>query len=1128
MNDSFFKKSTKIALIVIFLFSLKVTYSGFSVLAQSLPVDTILYNGDPDKFINLVFLGDGYQNTELEDFLMDVENTTNAIFAAPPFKEYKSYFNVFAISAASTHSGASHPRTAVCPSASEHPYKNAYTTYACGFDSYGTHRLLWPKNFTAINSHIIENFPLYDQILMIVNTPYRGGGGGTIATGSMHPSASETMLHEMGHSFAGLADEYWSGTNAAEKPNMTQTGNPLTVKWNKWIGYEGVGVYSYYVEGAWGSQYWKRPHNSCKMRITGPNHPFCPVCKEAIVEEIHLRFGNPVISHTPNDTIIPYCAEPLSFELSLIVPVPNTLKVVWSLNGAPIENNQALVIIESSDLNVGENSLSVQVVDTTAFVRDSLHMVDQTYQIDWIINHQNFTAFDVSIEPDGAISFCEGDSLMLTASNAESYLWNNNSTSNSITVESTGEYYVTAMDENGCSAVSEPIEVNVNPDVSITHSDTTTFCLGGEVILTASEASTYLWSTGDTGQNITVNSSGLYDVTVTDSDGCSGTSSPILISVISPPVADISSSTAISYCEGDTLTLTAGMGNNYLWNDSSNTPSIYVTEPGNYWVIVNNLCGIDTSEIVAVSVHERPIPAIEASGPTTFCQGDEVMLSTDSAAAYLWSNGATSREISVSEAGAYTVTVTDSNGCSGTSVVQEIMLEFPPNATLTHDGPVTFCQGDNISLSASDGSSYLWNTGELSQSVTVSESGDYFVIVNNNCGTDTSEVLTIAVESFPYAAIVTNTGFTNFCQGDELELSVNSDGSYLWNNGAETQSISVSESGIFSVAVSNSCGTINSSPLTVTAETFPAASINASDTLIFCEGDSLMLIANGGFTYAWNTEETTQVIFASHSGDYYVIATNSCGVDTSSVVEVTVKEMPIALISPSGDSSPLGVLSICEGSDIMLTASDASAFLWSNGTETQSITVSEPGDYFVTITGENDCSATSAIETITITTVNTSVSIYDNILLANASDVSYQWFTCSGFYDPIDSATNQLFTAVENESYAVQITHNGCSEFSECITVTTVNTRSLDNSADLTVYPNPTSNFLTVRGTGLDEGLYTLALLSPSGQHLRQKQFNVNGVTTELQFNMQEFAAGSYLLIVRSKGFFRVFNIQKQ
>jgi hypothetical protein len=357
---------------------------AFPAKAQTYHVDTVIYNGPIEKYINLVFLSEGFKESEFAAFKTSVQKSGSNFLNVSPFSEYRNYFNVFAINVPSKESGSDHPRTAPdCPPESEHPKLVVDTYFNSTFDSNNIHRLLVSNNYSGINSVIMNNFPLFDMNIMLVNTIYYGGSGGSTSIASLHSATNEVVMHESGHTFAALGDEYWAGDGyAGEKVNMTKETNPQLVKWKNWLGVDGVGIYPCGTSGLAAS--WYKPHEKCKMQALGFN--FCPVCKEAITLKILQKFGTPVKSFSPEQPNITLSTQSLPFKVYLYKPNPNTLRTKWFLNGNKIAMNSDSLTLNSNQLVAGINSLSVEVLDTTALIRAETHSKTNTYVINWTVN----------------------------------------------------------------------------------------------------------------------------------------------------------------------------------------------------------------------------------------------------------------------------------------------------------------------------------------------------------------------------------------------------------------------------------------------------------------------------------------------------------------------------------------------------------------------------------------------------------------------------------------------------------------------------------------------------------------------------------------------------------------------
>lgn len=386
---------------------------AFQACGQKFDLDTLQYNGPSAEYINLVILGDGYTAGQLQDYLQDARAFTDHLFTQAPFQAYKSYFNVFAIQVISAESGVKHPGTAPDCGSSGVPISNPNNYLGTTFDKLGIHRLVVPTTI-RVTRVLINNFPEYDQVVVLANTSHYGGSGGAYATATVHAASNDIAVHELGHSFAGLADEYWPGLeNAEEKPNMTQEKDPSRIKWKNWLTPDsGIGIHPYP-----GQSWYKPTQHACKMEAL--DKAFCAVCAEAIIEHIHT-LTDPVRSFGPdNEQPIPTTPQSHPFFVSLqkANPSPNTLKSVWQLNGVPVASNTDSVLISPNKLEPGLNNLSVSLLDTTSRTRSGTHPTDHQYTVNWTID--NGVVLPVTLTSFGATAGAAGVTLTWTTATEE-------------------------------------------------------------------------------------------------------------------------------------------------------------------------------------------------------------------------------------------------------------------------------------------------------------------------------------------------------------------------------------------------------------------------------------------------------------------------------------------------------------------------------------------------------------------------------------------------------------------------------------------------------------------------------------------------------------------------------------
>jgi gliding motility-associated-like protein len=284
----------------------------------------------------------------------------------------------------------------------------------------------------------------------------------------------------------------------------------------------------------------------------------------------------------------------------------------------------------------------------------------------------------VTITADGPLALCPGENVELTASGAASYLWSTQATGATIVVDQPGTYSVVGTGACGSASANVEVTAATGPAVTITGDDQ--LCAGSSSVLTASGADSYVWSTQETGAFITVNAGGTYTVTGTTSCG-SGTAT-ILVEELQTPVAAISGDLAI--CPGESTTLTATGGPDYLWSTSEQTAAIQVAQPGTYTVTVTNACGTSTASVEVTNVL---VSAAITASPSSGVAPLEVSFMGQSStvdAALTWDLGdggsdtGTDVEHLYLEPGVYTVTLTaTAAGCTATATTTITVLDGP-------------------------------------------------------------------------------------------------------------------------------------------------------------------------------------------------------------------------------------------------------------------------------------------------------------------------------------------------------------------------------------------------------------------------------------------------------------------
>ena len=581
----------------------------------------------------------------------------------------------------------------------------------------------------------------------------------------------------------------------------------------------------------------------------------------------------------------------------------------------------------------------------------------------------NATSIPVpTISANGATTFCQGGNVILTSSASTGNLWSTGDTTQSITVTTSGNYSLT-ITVGTCSVSSAVTAVTVSPFPpipTISANGATTFCQGGNVILTSSSATGNVWSTTATTQSITVSAAGTYTVTVTNAGGCSATSAPTTVIVNPLPTAPtITLSGSSAFCQGGSVNLTSSYLAGNTWSNGSMSNTINVTTSGSYTVTYTdaNGCSASATPTVITVSPLPPTPIITTNGGTTFCQGGNVILTSSSPTGNVWSTTATTQSITVSAAGTYTVTVTNAGGCSATSAPTTVIINPLPSApTISLNGNNVFCQGGSVDLISSYLSGNTWSNFSPNNTITVTTSGSYTVTYTdaNGCSA-TSTPAVITVNPAPATPIISASGPTTFCQGDNVVLISSVATGNLWSNSANTQAITVATAGTFTVTVTDANGCMaTSAPITTIVNPLPPTpTITINGNAAICQGQSVSLSSSAISGNVWSSGQNTQTISVDSAGTYTVTVTqNGCSA-TSAPINISVNPLPAAPTITVNGTMP-----ICAGANIGLSSSQPTGNLWTTGQTNQTITVGA-GTYAVTYTDANGCAVPSAPVTVT-------------------------------------------------------------------------------------------------------------------------------------------------------------------
>lgn len=407
----------------------------------------------------------------------------------------------------------------------------------------------------------------------------------------------------------------------------------------------------------------------------------------------------------------------------------------------------------------------------------------------------------------------------------------------------------------------------------------------------------YKWNNGDTNFQIGVGQ-GIFRGYAKDAQGNVYFTPQIsLPSQLVPERPTISANRSTTLCQGESVSLTSNYNSRNYWNNSEVAKTVNISQGGTFQVSYVNLYGcVATSDGINVTVNPLPDARITAESDTEFCSDKSVRL-TSNGDNNLWSDGRTEKSIIVNTSGDYSVRIINEFGCQQTSPPIKVTVRPSPNPpVITSNRNTTFCDGESITLTSSSDTNE-WSSGSKDRAITVNNSGDYFVTTTNEFGCKRQSSITkVVVNPLPEKPIVTTNGATVFCSDKNVTLTSNVVNGNSWNNGGDSRTITVNQSGEYFTTVLNEFGCANSSiPISIKVNPQPPKpSIFVDGQTSICSDQSTTLTTSPNEGYLWSNGEKSQRIRVNQEGNYTakVIDQNGCESPASDPIYITVRATP--------------------------------------------------------------------------------------------------------------------------------------------------------------------------------------------------------------------------------------------
>lgn len=478
----------------------------------------------------------------------------------------------------------------------------------------------------------------------------------------------------------------------------------------------------------------------------------------------------------------------------------------------------------------------------------------------------------------------------------------------------------------------------------------------------------------------------------------------------------------------------------------------------------------------------------------------------------------------------------------------------------------TFCGSEILNAGSLSGATYLWSSGATTQSITVSANGTYSVTVSDGLCISTSDVVVALKSSSLKSPTIVNLGSdASYCVNHVLDAG-NPGLKYSWSNGATTQTINATQSGNYSVIVTDK---ICRATAQITLDIHPLPIVNLGANTTICTSQVLDA-GNPGKFFLWSTGASTKTITVSLTNTYSVVVSDGLGCKGAGSVKVTRPLLPVDLGAD---------ISVCD-SHILDAGNTGAKYLWSNGASTKTINVTSTGNYSVTATGAGGCKSADAILVIVNKTPSISLGADvtvcgDYTINAAYPQASYLWsneastsaitVSSSGIYSvtiskdacsisdsvkvsvatpfvvdlgadktickPLNATldagiggvtyvwspggeTTQSISASATGNYKVSVNKGACVSSDEVLVIVDIclGLEEILSENTVNVFPNPSADNFILTFNDLNESDVTLRVTSLSGQEVYADKFDQHSGTFETKINLSNQASGIYFL----------------
>jgi hypothetical protein len=563
-------------------------------------------------------------------------------------------------------------------------------------------------------------------------------------------------------------------------------------------------------------------------------------------------------------------------------------------------------------------------------------------------------------------------------------------------------------------------------------------------------------------------------------------------------------------CEGDSVQFiidanaTEALSYEWYYNEEiiedEEDNFIYAKLEGDYYCVIYNDLDTVITEVFNLSIS---IPVVELGEDATYCSNFVVVIDAGDFDTFMWNTGAETQTIETDTSGTYMVEVTDIYGCIAEG---EITLTFDDEWELDLPNSINLCEGDSFEYTLPDADSWVWSTGENTQSVIIDEPGMIYVTVTQGSCVEEDSIDIISVVNPPEIDLGPD---KYLCTGDTIEIaSPTYSSQYRWHFNNDSligtgNSIEVTIEGLYSLTVLNGAGCSQYDEINVYYNDFLI--VNIGDSVYSCDGQEIKLSPGEVDSLVWDNGTEVDSLIVNTTGWYYVTVVDDLGCEGTDSAYVFFHELPE--VNLGNDTA------FCAGNILEISAPDAEMYAWNTEDSTQTIEVSEGGSYTVTITDINGCqNYDSKVLTVwdnpfidlgpdKVITEDQTI-----VLGAEPGHPSYVWST--GETSEFIVVNGLEFGIGEHLISVTVISENDCENYDEVLITVIEGVGISTNITDaIKLYPNPANKIVNIELDTIDD-FVGIEVINIEGKIIYEN----NQYTDVLELNIENWQEGLYFV----------------